>query len=187
MNAPIYASRFRAADRERIWSQYVALSDRYRRMLGMDGIELYNGGSSGPTAPTAMLRRFTKGMPGLRYILADLGRHTDVNAANADATLDGVSIFHTLTNFRVWTTSEEVANKKMESENPWLAGEIAANAPKDRPGFMSTLAISWCYFPAWLVDLNRRLPADFVSVSPGNLDRLYRLHTAGAAPGKDRP
>lgn len=187
MNAPIYASRFRADDRERIWSQYVALSDRYRRMLGMDGIELYNGGSSGPTAPTAMLRRFTKGMPGLRYILADLGRHTDVNAANADATLDGVSIFHTLTNFRVWTTSEEVANKKMESENPWLAGEIAANAPKDRPGFMSTLAISWCYFPAWLVDLNRRLPADFVSVSPGNLDRLYRLHTAGAAPGRDRP
>jgi hypothetical protein len=173
MNAPVYASRFRKQDRERIWAQYIALLDRYRRRMDMDGIELYNGGSSGPTAPDEMVRRFTRGMKGLRYVLADLGRHAGVAPENANTVLDGVPVFHTLTNFRVWTTSEETQTKKMETENAWLIGEIAANSPRGRPGFMSALAISWWYYPSWLRDLHAKLPPLYVPVSPGDLARLY--------------
>ncbi len=173
MNAPVYASRFRKEDRERIWAEYVSLTGRYLKRLDMDGLELYNGGSSGPTAPVEMIRRFTRGIKGLGYILADLGRHTDISAANANTVLDGVPVFHTLTNFRVWTTPEETQTKKMELENAWLLGEIAANTPRERPGFMSTLAISWWYYPAWLKDLHDRLPTRYVPVGPGDLARLY--------------
>jgi len=173
--------RFRRADRERIWQEYVSWLDDYRRRLDMDGIELYNGGTGGPSAPTETLRRFTRAMPGLRYILADLGCHTDTTPATANGLLDGAVVFHTLTNFRIWTTSEEVVQRKMDSENAWLVDEIKSHTPPTRPGFMSALAISWSYYPSWLKDLKDRLPPEYVVVSPGDLARLYRDS------GGDRP
>ena len=174
MNVPVYASRFCREDRARIWGQYVRWLDRYRRRLDMDGIELYNGGSSGPSAPPEVLQRFTRGMRGLGYILADLGRHPETTPANANALLDGTAVFHTLTNFRVWTGSEDLVQRKMESENAWLLGEIKANTPSSRPGFMSAMAVSWSYYPAWLKDLQGKLPPEYVVVSPGEMARLMR-------------
>ncbi len=183
MNAPLYASRFRAADRERIWGEFVRWMDAYRRRLDMDGIELYNGGSGGPSAPREVFRRFTAkgpGAPGPRYILADLGRHAGVTPQNAAELVDDTVVFHTLTNFRVWTTSEELGRKKMAEENAWLLGEIEANSPRpgSDPPFISALAISWLYYPAWLKDLESRLPERYVVVSPGELARLYREYVA---------
>ncbi len=174
MNAPVYASRFADADRERIWSEYVARLDDYRKRLDMDGIELYSGGSGGPSAATHLLQRFTRGMPGLNYILTDLGRHRDTTPENAAQLLDGVAIFRTSTDFRIWTKSEDVLTRTMEDENRWLLSEIAAHAPPHRPGFMSALAISWSYYPAWIADLCSRFPADYEAVSPDELASLFR-------------
>ncbi len=174
MNAPVYATRFRKEDRERIWREYVTSMDSYRRRLDMEGIEIYNGGTGGPTASTNVLQRFTHGMRGLRYILADLGRHTDIHPDNANTLLDDTVIFHTLTNFRVWSTGEEVQHRTMESENAWLLGEITANAPSTRPGFMSAMAISWNYNASWLQNLEQKLPPNYRVVSPGDMARLYR-------------
>ena len=129
MNAPVYASRFAQVDQERIWSEFISQLDTYRKRLDMDGIELYCGGTSGPSATTEVLQRFTRGMPGLSYILAGLGRHQDTTPENASRLLDGVAIFRTSTDFRVWTRSEEVHTRTMEDENTWLLGEIAAHAP----------------------------------------------------------
>lgn len=174
MNAPVYASRFRAADRERIWSEFVSMMDRYRRRLDMDGIEIYCGGNGGPSAPNSLFRRFTRGMKGLKYILADLGHNPTVKPDDAAYMLDDTVVFHTLTNFRVWTSSGGLHERKMADENAWLLGEIEANTPRRRPGFMSALAISWIYFPTWLKDLHDRLPSQYVEVSPDDLARLYR-------------
>ncbi len=174
MNAPVYASRFRAEDRERIWREFVATMDGYRRRLDMDGIELYCGGSGGPSASDETLRRFTRGRKGLRYILADLGRHVGTKPNEAASILDDTVVFHTLTTFRVWTGSEDLQQRTMADENAWLLGEIEAHTPTARPGFMSALAISWSYFPAWLKDLKERLPAEYVEISPGEMARLYR-------------
>ncbi len=184
MNAPVYASRFADEDRERIWREYVAWLDTYRNELDMDGIELYSGGSSGPSAVTPLLQRFTRGMPGLRYILTDLGRHSDTTSENAAQLLDGVAVFRTLTNFRIWTRPEDLRRRTMEDENHWLVGEIRSHAPAQRPGFMSALAISWLYYPAWLADLRTRLPADYEPVSPGELADLFRRWQA---PSPDTP
>ena len=169
MNAPVYASRYRKEERERLWAEYVQLFDRYRRQLGMSGIEIYNGGNGGPSASTELLQRFTRGMPGLKYILADMGRHNGITADNSTQFVEGVPVFHTLTNFQVWSGEAEVANRKIEQQNGWLAGEITANAPKVRPGFMSAMAISWNYNATWLADLWKRLPADFKAVTPSEL------------------
>ncbi len=173
MNAPVYASRFRKEDRERIWSEYVRLTGDYLKRMGMEGLELYTGGTGGARASEELLRRFTKGIPGLRYVLAGLGRHSDVKPDAAAETLDDTAVFHTLTNFRVWSLTENLMEKNMADENAWLLGEIAANTPTSRPGFMSAMAISWIYFPSWLADLKAKLPERYVMVSPGDLARLW--------------
>ena len=120
------------------------------------------------------LRRFTRGMPGLGYILTDLGRHCDTDGDNAAQLLDGVAVFRTLTDFRIWSTSEDLHSRTMEDENRWPMAEIASHAPTQRPGFMSTLAISWLYYPAWIKDLRSRFPAEYEAVSPGALADLFR-------------
>jgi hypothetical protein len=89
-----------------------------------------------------------------------------------------VAIFRTATDFRIWTRSEEVHTRTMEDENGWLLREIAANAPRARPGFLSALAISWIYYPAWLHDLRDRFPDDYEAVSPGELAHLLRRSVA---------
>ncbi|MHB9078586.1 MAG: hypothetical protein ACYC3X_13960 [Pirellulaceae bacterium] len=48
----------------------------------------------------------------------------------------------------------------MEDENAWLLQEITSHAPTARPGFVSAMAISWNYYPAWINDLHSRFPAD---------------------------
>ena len=91
--------------------------------------------------------------------------------------LDGVAVFRTLTNFRIWTTSEEVHLRTMEDENAWLLQEITSHAPTARPGFVSAMAISWNYYPAWINDLHSRFPADYEAVSPDVMARLLRQWT----------
>lgn len=183
MNAPVYASRFSDADRERIWHEFVDHLDNYRTALDMDGIELYCGGSAGPSASPQLLQRFTRGMPHLSYILAGLGRHADTTPENATQLLDDVAVFRTSTDFRVWTRSEDVHARTMEDENRWLLREIAANAPGSRPGFVSALAVSWIYYPAWLDDLCHRFPGDYQAVSPGEMAEIFRQSLA--SPGDD--
>jgi hypothetical protein len=112
-------------------------------------------------------------MKGLRYILADLGHHAAIKPDHSVEVINGVVIFHTITNFRIWTSSQEIAQRTMVGENSWLRDEIVKQTPSTRPAFMSGLAISWYYFPAWIKDLVGRLPPEYKVVSPSELSRLY--------------
>ncbi|MDQ1257866.1 MAG: hypothetical protein QG656_2474, partial [Candidatus Hydrogenedentes bacterium] len=98
MNTQVYASRFRTEDRERIWKDYIGLTDAYCRKLDIDGVELYNGswGETTPPAPDTFAR-FAEGMTDLDFILADLGRHESITPANANGAIDDTAVFHTLT------------------------------------------------------------------------------------------
>jgi len=183
MNTQTYANRFRAEDRERIWREYVALTDAYCRKLDLHGIEIYNGSWGEPTPPSEdTFRRFVDGMDGLDYILADLGRHEGTSPDKADYMIGDTAVFHALTRFQVWSSSSEVAEKTMENSNAWLLDEIVSNTPAHRPAFMSAMAISWYYYPAWIEDLKQKLPPEYVLASPSELARLFR----GQA-GQDSP
>jgi hypothetical protein len=174
MNAPVYASRFRKADRERIWHEYIAYNDEYCRKMDMDGLEIYTGGSGGPSGSDELLRRFTKGMKNLNYILAGLGRHRDVTPENANYMLDNTVIFRTQNDFHIWTATDDLGKRSMDSENDWMISSLTSAAPARRPAFLSTMAVSWTYYPLWIMDLHYKLPQDYVPVSPNDLARLYR-------------
>ncbi|MCC6728759.1 MAG: hypothetical protein IT208_05410 [Chthonomonadales bacterium] len=182
MNAQVYGSRFRPSDRERAWKEYVDLTARACRELGLKGLSVYDGSWGERTPPPEVLERFEKGIDGLDYILADLGRHDSVRPDEAARMIGRTAVFHTLTRYQVWSTTAEVATARMERANAWLSGEIAANAPKARPGFMSAMAISWYYRPSWVRDLVRRLAPDVTPVLPDDLARLYREARAAGRP-----
>jgi hypothetical protein len=133
-------------------------------------------------------------MTGLDYIVADLGRHSNITADNANYLLGQTAVFHTLTQFQVWSSSAETVRDNMEKDNAWLLDEIRKNTPPARPGFMSAMAISWYYFPTWFKDLQEKLGPDYVVVSPADLARLYREASSGKEPNgrvsqfeRDRP
>ena len=182
MNAPVYASRFAAEDRERIWQKYVEQLNEYRCRLGMTGVEVYCGGNGGPSATDELLRRYIRGMPRLQFVLTDLGRHVGTTPDNAAQIVDGVAVFRTLTNFRVWSSTAEVANRTMVDENAWLTQEITSHAAQQRPAFMSAMAVSWNYFPAWVCDLRRRMPQDYELVGPADLARLLKQSSKPPSP-----
>ena len=183
MNTQVYASRFRTEDRERIWKEYVELTDAYCGKLDIGGVALYNG-SWGETTPpdSEVFRHFTRGMPHLRYILADLGRHENIQPDKACYVVDSVPVFHTLTRFQVWSSSADVLEKKREEANAWLAEEIRSHTPSGRPAFMSSMAISWYYYPAWVLDLKEKLGSEYILVGPGELAQRFRVGQGNALP-----
>jgi hypothetical protein len=185
MNAPVYACRFAAEDRERIWQEHVERLNEYRCRLGMTGVEVYSGGNGGPSASDELLRRYTRGMPGLQYVLTDLGRHADTTPDNAARIVDNVAVFRTMTNFRVWSSTAEVAGRTMADENAWLTQEIASQDSRQRPAFMSAMAVSWNYFPSWMCDLRRRLPQDYELVNPEELAELLRQSERSRLPTRN--
>jgi len=180
MHTGAYASRFQPLERERIWREYVRLTDEYCRRLDVHGIELYNGswGETTPPAPETFLW-FVEGMPGLDYILADVGRHDSVNAGNANYALDNTVVFHTLSRYRPWASGAELSERDRNEEIQWLVDDITANSPADRPGFMSVMALSWTFFPSWISELCARLPGDYIVVLPEEMADLYRQYLGG--------
>ncbi|MEN8128421.1 MAG: hypothetical protein ABFR90_11560, partial [Planctomycetota bacterium] len=162
-------------DQDRILAEFASLTGDYCRKMDMKGIEVYNGGWGSKTPPTLQtFPRFVDAIDGLDYILADLGRHDMTTPGTANYMLGDTAVFHTLTRFQVWSNSEETERNDMDVANAWLLNEITSNAPTERPGFMSAMAVSWYYFPTWLKDLQEKLPDNYVVVAPHDLARLFR-------------
>ena len=62
----------------------------------------------------------------------------------------------------------------MGEANNWLIHEIQAHTSLRRPGFISAMAISCYYTPAWFKDLQEKLPPEYILVGPEDLARLYK-------------
>jgi len=179
LNTQVYGSRFRKQDSERIWNEFVEVTDKICGKTDIDGLEIYNGSWGEVTPPSRQtFERFTKGMKNLNYILADLGRHNNITTTNSNYMIGNTAVFHTLTRFQVWSTTAEALRDDRDAANAWLLGEIKANTPAALPAFMSAMAISWYYYPSWLFDLKQKLPSNYVVVSPGDLARLFKQHQA---------
>ena len=175
MNTAAYASRFRKPDRDRIWNEYLELTDEYCQRMDIHGVETYNGSWGEPTPPSPeTFKRYADQIDNLDYIFADLGRHDCINATNANTLIGGTAVFHTLTRYLPWSTSTEVLKQGREPSIQHLLGEIQRHTPENRPGFMSVMVLSWTFTPSWIGELAERLPDDYEAVSPAQLAALFR-------------
>ena len=82
----------------------------------------------------------------------------------------------------MWSSTAEVVHRAMADENAWLTQEIASQASRQRPAFMSAMAVSWNYFPTWMCDLRRRFPQDYELVSPYELAERLRQYELSQLP-----
>lgn len=173
MNTPVYASRFRKQDYDRIWREYVGLTDYYCRKLGIHGVELFTDGIA-PEKLTPFLRYFTDGMKNLDFVINDFTRFPAINTKNADYMVGNTAVFHTLTAYHIWQTADEPGKRTQAGEVQWVLDDILANTPDTHPAFMSGMVISWNFYPSWIADLAGRLPARYQVVTVPEMARLYR-------------
>ena len=173
MLAPYYAARFTPHERERIWAGYASETAAYCRRMGLDGVELHTDGAS-PDALRPTLQRLTGGIDGLRFILNDFTRFPAITAANANYIVDSVPVLHTLTRFKPWALSTELAARTQDTEVAYMVDEIRVNTPTERPAFVSAMVTSWTFTPTWIADLATRLGPDYEVVSAAELAELVR-------------
>ena len=177
LNEPVYASRFRKDDRERIWTLWLRSMDQYCRKLDMDGVEVCWSGIRRRDLPKeGVLGRYSRNLENIHYIIADCGSGNRALIPPAECTymLDDKVVFHTLNQYHVWSATENLRLWSMERENTRTLVELRRLVPEQRPAFTSIVGTSWVYRPSWVVDLKERLPPNFVMVKPGDLARLFR-------------
>ncbi|WP_165228006.1 GxGYxYP domain-containing protein [Aquisphaera insulae] len=188
-NEPLFANRFRKEDRERIWARWIAYVDEHCRLLDLDGVELLWSGVRRPNLPReGVLRRYTQGVKNLNYIVAEIGRGTRADIPTDECTykLDDTVVFHTVNSIHTWAANEDFRTWTMDGENAYILDELRRFPPSRRPAFLNVVGLCWRYNPTWIMDLKRKLPPDYVLVSPGELARLYRESTSIRAAGSQR-
>ena len=157
-------------------------------LLDLDGLELLWSGAGRPNLPKeGVLKRYTRGVKNLRYIMAEISRDTRVDIPTDECTylLDDVVITHTANNFRVWAADEDLTKRDMKDENARMLENLKKIAPVKRPAFINLAGYCWGYKSTWFVDLMKSLPPDYVVVRPDDLVRLYREYQADQkAPSK---
>ena len=139
----------------------------------MRGLELHTDGVA-PDALRPTLERFVSGMRDLKYILNDFTRFPAIDTGNAAYLVGETAVFHTLTRYKSWTLSTELAGRDQDAELAYLLDEIRANTPAERPAFMSAMVTSWTFLPSWIEALSDRLPPEYEVVNADELAELYR-------------
>lgn len=167
---PHFATR--CAHPEAVWGEFLRRTGTAMQRLGLSLLALHNGGWNEPPHPE-VLRRYVRGLPGLKGILADLGRHEGMTYERANYRLEGVPVFHCLTRWRPWASPSEVAERSRETAVSWLQREIQAATPVQRPAFLHVMALSWTDTPSVLQQVVQRLGKEYVPVTPSTLARLY--------------
>lgn len=158
-----YATK--TSEPEAVWREFMKLTDSYMKKLDLDMVSLHT--DAWHAVPqyddSPMLKRYVKGIPGLKAILADFGKleHLDLKRANHE--VDGVPVFHTLNR---WLIEGDPAE--------YLAKQIREITPSSKPGFMSIMALSWTYKPAIIKSAIGKLAGDYVFVTPEQMVDLYK-------------
>ncbi|MDD2763576.1 MAG: GxGYxYP family putative glycoside hydrolase [Opitutaceae bacterium] len=168
---PIYFAK-KDSDPEAAWDGFLGLTDRYMEKLDLDMVSLHM--DSWAVSPThyddsLIFKRYAERLPRLRTILSDFGKMEDLNLARANHWVAGrdVTVFHCLNRWLFEGINEH--------QPEWLANEIRKVTPKERPGFMFVMALSWSYTPTDILKAKEILGPKYEFVTVRDLDHLFRL------------
>lgn len=160
-------------EQEKLLAEYVKLTGEYMQHLGWTQVQ--------PVGPPAVLREFVKGIPTLTGIMEGYGPHKGMTLEKADYMLDGVPVFHAMTEGTPGTSRDrpigELNKRKAES----FAAEIKAIPIAAKPTFVHAWCSGWDLGPTTLKMTADLLPVDYVVVRPDELAALYKKYR-GSAP-----
>jgi len=149
------------------WDEYLALTQYYMDYHNIGKVGLYIDASSVTRAaidPTTL--KFVNGLTDLDMLILGMHRNEGVGDWNYRLGTNNNLCSHVITR---WNTGEQ-----SEENNQWLADDIVAHTPVERPGFVNVQCISWAYWPTQLVDVYNRLPSEYEVVSQDEFIQLYQ-------------
>ena len=177
MNTRVYASRYCAEDREKVWQGYLDELHRYMELLDLHILETYAGSWGEKRGDIASVyRRLFARMPSLQGILSDFGRHEDTTPANAIEMIDGKPVFHTLMRWLTWTKQDQLDSQlgKEQHSIDFTRDEFLKYAPTARPATMSGLILSWTLSPTLTEKVTRGLPPDVEIINADEMIDIQR-------------
>lgn len=164
--------------------EYCRLTGAYMELLGWPQVQ--------PVGTPAILRHFVKCIPSMTGIMEGYGPHRGISYEKANYMLDGVPVFHALTNGSVGTSREAPVSQENPRKAKAYAEEIAAIKVGERPAFIHAWHGGWDFGPTTLKITADLLPPDYVVVRPDELAALYRKYrggssSLGSSPAKPAP
>ena len=134
-----------------------------------------------PVGTPAILRHFAKGIPGITGMMEGYGPHKGMTPEKAAYMLDGVPVFHALTEGTTGTLRTRPLGEVNARKAKSLADEIKALKITERPAFLHVWTTGWDFGPTTLKLPADQLPADYVVVRPDELAALFKKYRGSKA------
>lgn len=152
-----YASRYRNPDA--VLSDFLSLTKAYIQKLGLQG-----AWTMGLTKPELIKKyALTLKVP----LFPDYSRRGDMTYEKANYRIDGVPVFHALTNWKEGASREEAIDFIVDQ----VLNTVKGHKP---PCFVNIFIWNWGYDMGMLVDIKKKLEEKgFVFVRPDELANLY--------------
>lgn len=159
-----YAADYPPAERDRIWSEYVALSAAYRARLDTTVLTTYS--EMQPERLASLARS-----PGAAAIFANYGRSRVTTLDNLSSTIGGVPVFRAMNRPPGSFTFTPAARREAEY---FEITEIRRWTPPQRPAFVYAFLANWFTTMDMGDNLLRGLGPEYIPVRPDQLGALYR-------------
>ena len=158
---------------EELLNEYCKLTGDYMKRL--------NWTIAQPVGLPGSLKYFVKNIPTLQGVMEGYGPHKGITLDKADYMLDGVPIFHSITNGTTSTDRNRALGEENKRKAKGFADEIKGLNITERPAFIHAWTVGWDFGPTTLKMAADLLPADYVVVRPDELAVLYKKYKGDKA------
>ncbi|MDO8587503.1 MAG: GxGYxYP family putative glycoside hydrolase [Armatimonadota bacterium] len=155
-------------DQEDLLAGYAKLTAGYMKRFGWTMIN--------PWSPPGNLRTFIKNIPGLEGLLEGYCMRQGMTYDKASYSLDGVPVFHTVTNGISGTERSRPIGEENKRKAKEMAKWLTSLDIKEPPGFAHAFAIGWDFGPTNLKMAADLLPPEYVIVRPDELAALFKRY-----------
>lgn len=163
----------RVEDGDGAWNGYVGMTRAYLRQMQCGEVGLYTDAwrPYKRAAAEPVMNRFLNGIPEATQIILGMGRDEGMAPSRASYEMGErrVLVSHILTR---WPT--DYARRSREENVAWLADDIRAQTPAERPAFMQVMALSWAYGAGEIAEVCSRLGGEYVAVRLPEYLKLFR-------------
>ena len=151
------------------------LLDEYCKLTG-DYMKKLNWTIAQPVGGPSTLKHFVKNIPTMQGIMEGYGPHRGITVDKADYMIDGVPVFHAVTNGTTATDRNRALGAENQRKAKGFADEIKGLNITERPAFIHAWTVGWDFGPTTLKMAADQLPADYVVVRPDELAVLYKKY-----------
>jgi GxGYxYP putative glycoside hydrolase C-terminal domain/GxGYxYP third domain/GxGYxYP_N 1st domain/GxGYxYP_N second domain len=164
-----YATNYPAEQRDKIWREYIALSERY--LARLDTVILVTYSEMRPKTMDLFAR-----MKGIRGIFANYARSHETTLKNLVTEVDGIPVFRADNGSPGPFTYTTYAQ---ESAVSFMVDEVRRWTPPSRPAFLYVFLANWLTEMGMAASIAHELGSNYVPVRPDQLVSLYRQSKGG--------